>query len=37
MGLRTYSDKIDWDFQVGFAVDYGYDDVLNGLIRDFRE
>ncbi len=32
--LRTYSDKIDWDFQVGFAVDHGYMPLLADLMHE---
>lgn len=31
--MATYSDKIDWDFQVGFAVDHGYAGTL-AMIMD---
>ena len=32
--MATYSDKIDWPYQVEFAEQHGYTGVLSGLMRE---
>ena len=35
--VSCYGDAIDWDFQVGFAVDHGYAKVLAELMHEAQE